>query len=404
MPSTEQTTELVRATARGLLNERLHEIVDETVQRTVGNEPAYTTGRVSRDDLRFHMDRTMRLALTHLGGSAIPEDLRSAALDVGATRARQGVPLSSVLHAFRIDLKTLWEALIDESKAVGTSNRAEFLELSSLMVWEAVELNTEEVVRGYQMTQESIDEVRSAAFDQLLLEGDREPPTVENASLVLALPETGHYVCLVGTFPTPRPELVVECAARLEARGLPFYFNWFAQELRGIICIPDDCEDLNRELAALQEHVCSTADAEGLSNVARAVRLARMAVHGRTEPGIRRLQESWLNAVAAANAELASAIRQTVFGPLEELSQNERSGILETLEDLVSHGGTIAHIAERTYRHRNTVRSRLRSFTDLTGLDLAKSNDLATVAIAFAVNTLQQKKPQSAGAAVPAMR
>jgi hypothetical protein len=34
------------------------------------------------------------------------------------------------LHAFRIDLKTLWEALIAEGRAVGVGMRAEFLERS----------------------------------------------------------------------------------------------------------------------------------------------------------------------------------------------------------------------------------------------------------------------------------
>ncbi|MFF0450293.1 helix-turn-helix domain-containing protein [Streptomyces sp. NPDC004609] len=392
MPESDRTAELVRAAARALLGERLGRIVDKGVQKTIEDEPSYTGGPVSRDDLRFHMDRSMRLALARLEEDPLPPDLESAALDIGATRARQGIPLASVLHAFRIDLRTLWEALIDESREIGAEQRAEFLERSSLMVWEAVERNAEEVVRGYRMAKESIDEIRSAAFDQLLLDGDRHPPSVENAARALDLPASGRYVCVVGTFTTPRPELVAECATRLEARGLPFYFSWFAQELRGAVHVPTHRDNLADELSPLREHVCSTAEADGLRNVARAIRLARMAVRGRTEPGLQRLDQSWLNAVAAADPELSEALHLAVFAPLAALSRSERTGILETVGDLVSHGGTIAQIAERTYRHRNTVRARLRSFTELTGLDLSTTKDLATTAIAFAIDALRRKK------------
>jgi hypothetical protein len=56
------TTDLIRATARRLLDVRLDEIVDRTVQRTIDEEPTYTDGPVSRDELRYNIDRTMRLA------------------------------------------------------------------------------------------------------------------------------------------------------------------------------------------------------------------------------------------------------------------------------------------------------------------------------------------------------
>src|ERR1700712_1637281 len=215
----DHTTSLIRSAARRLLDVRLPLIVDRAVEQTIRDEPTYSGGPVSRDDLRYHMDRTMRLALTRLVGDDIPDSLGSAALEVGRIRAHQNVALSSVLHAFRIDLKTLWEALIAEGHDLDAATRADFLERSSLMVWEAVEANTEEVVAGYQVARGNREEMRSAAFEQLLLDGDHQQSTVENASRMLGLPAAGHYVCLVGRFPIPRPELVAECADRLGASG-----------------------------------------------------------------------------------------------------------------------------------------------------------------------------------------
>lgn len=380
-----QTTRLIRSAARRLLNIRLEQIVEHAVEQTIHDEPSYSGGPVSREDLSYHMDRTMRLALTRLVGDDIPDSLRSAALEVGRIRAHQNVPLSSVLHAFRIDLKMLWEALIIEGRALGVDTRADFLERSSLMVWEVIEANTEEVVEGYQVAHGNREEMRSAAFEQLLLDGDKNQSTVDDAARMLGLPATGRYLCLVGAFPIPRPELVTECSDRLERNGITHYFNWFAQELRGIVYSAGHSPDLTSDLAPLDDHICAVLDADGLASVPRSIRLARMAVHGRAEPGVLRVRDNWLPAVTAANAELSQALHEAVFRPLSRLTDHERSGILETVGDLMKHGGTIADIAGRTYRHRNTVRKRLQTFTELTGFDLSETTGLATTAIAFTV-------------------
>jgi DNA-binding PucR family transcriptional regulator len=50
------------------------------------------------------------------------------------------------------------------------------------------------------------------------------------------------------------------------------------------------------------------------------------------------------------------------------------------------HAGTIADIAARTFRHRNTVRKRLQVFAALTGFVLTDTTDLATTAIAFTID------------------
>ncbi|GAC67406.1 helix-turn-helix domain-containing protein [Gordonia soli] len=386
MATDDHTTRLVRDAARRVLGIRLEEVIDRAVDRTIADEPGYTGGPVSRDDLRYHMDRTLRLALLRLVGDSIPRSLSDAAFDVGRIRAQQQVPLATVLHSFRIDLKVLWEALITEGRHLGIGTRADFLELSSLMVWETVETNTEEVVDGYQVAQGSLDEIRSAAFDQLLIDGADTQQSVDNAAQILHLPVSGDFVCLVGAFPVPRPELVGECVRQLETIAVPYYFSWYAQELRAVIHAPRDHVDIATALGSLGDHVCTIVDADGLGDVPRAIRLARTAVHGRSTAGVRHVREDWLHAVAGAGGEVADAVHAAVFGPLDDLSHYERTAILETVGDLVEHGGSIADVAERTYRHRNTVRKRLRDFTALTGLDVSRTRDLATTAIAFAVD------------------
>lgn len=389
------TGALVRAAAQRLLDVRIDEIVERAVRQTIGDEPTYTDGPVSQDDLRHHMERTMRLALIRLAGEDVPDELRSAASEVGRLRAEQGVPLSSVLHAFRLDLKALWEAIVAEGRTVGARARVDFLEQSTLMVWEAVEANTEEVVRGYRIAQENLNDIRSAAWNQLLLDGDRNARTVDDAEQALGLRRAGHYTCVVGLFVSPRPELVTDCASRLERSGREFYFDWFGQELRGIVRSDGVDVALDDGLAPLGPHMCTVVDVDGLSAVPAAVRLARMAVKGRTTPGLQKLLDDWLTVIAAANEELSDALHGNVFRPLQHLTDHERGSVLESVGDLVEHGGTIADIAARTYRHRNTVRKRLQTFATLTGLDLSLTRDLATTAIAFAIEARRQPRTSS---------
>ncbi|MFH9728725.1 hypothetical protein ACH4M4_38205, partial [Streptomyces sp. NPDC017254] len=112
----------------------------------------------------------------------------TAALDVGTIRAQQHVPLPTVLHSFRIDLRTLWDALIAEGRYLDLAARTDFLELLSVIVWETVETSTEEMVRGYQVAQGGLEEIRAEAFDQLLIDGAANHVAVDNAAQILGLP------------------------------------------------------------------------------------------------------------------------------------------------------------------------------------------------------------------------
>ncbi|MFF8626036.1 helix-turn-helix domain-containing protein, partial [Rhodococcus erythropolis] len=321
-----------------------------------------------------------------------PQALLTAALDVGTIRAQQHVPLPTVLHSFRIDLRTLWDALIAEGRYLDLAARTDFLELLSVIVWETVETSTEEMVRGYQVAQGGLEEIRAEAFDQLLIDGAANHVAVDNAAQILGLPVSGTFLCPVGDFGVPQPELIGGCAHRLSSSGIAHHFGWYGHELRAIVHRPNTRTNLIDYLVALEDHVCTVVDAEGLAHVPGAIRLARTTVEGRVTPGVRHVRETWLHTIAAGNAEVADAVHKAVFGPLQMLSEYERTALLETVGDLVAYGGTIANIAERTHRHRNTVRRRLRDFTTLTGLDVTSTSDLAVTALAL---TVEQRRSHS---------
>ena len=183
MSEADQTTMLIRAAARRLLNIRLPQIIDSAVEQTIHDEPVLL--HWARQPRRPDAFRWTARCVSRWHASSATTS-RIGRNRCTRRRTHQSAPersaLAASLHAFRIDLKTLWEALIAEGRELGVDTRADFLERSSLMVWESIEASTEEVVRGYQVAQGSREEIRSAAFEQLLLDGDHNPLTVDNAA------------------------------------------------------------------------------------------------------------------------------------------------------------------------------------------------------------------------------
>lgn len=129
-PSELDPHQAIRLVAGRVLDTRLDELVHRAVDRLRADEPEYATSEVSRADVIAMMRRT--LALTRAAGRPIPPAIADAAAEAGRVRARQRLPLPALLHAFRIDLRILWEAIIDEGRR-GLAANESFVESPVLL-------------------------------------------------------------------------------------------------------------------------------------------------------------------------------------------------------------------------------------------------------------------------------
>ena len=378
----------IRGIARRLLQDQLDELTARAVSLIQSDEPEYALSRVSQADLKRSMTRTLALALARITGEAIPDDLVTAASEVGRLRAEQGLPLSALLHSYRLDLRVLWEAIIREGRADGVAGEQGFLE-SSILVWEAVEANTAEVVDAYRRAKEdqskSLDVLRRRAFEKLVLAGEIDSSAVREASKRLEFPDESRNLVLVGDEVPVDHAVVVASVARLRARGLHSYFGWIGDEFVGVVLLagrrPDDVV-LNLE--PLSKWKVGAAVVDGLREVPRGVRLARAVIRSRTEAGVQLLHLDWPAVLISANEELAKALADQVLGPLLALPDNDRAAVFETLQAYVEGSGSVAEIASTTLRHRNTVRNRLQTVERITGLSLSKPRDVAAISLAMA--------------------
>jgi hypothetical protein len=386
----DEVRRMLREVAGMLLDEHVDELADRAVQRLRLDEPEYAVSKVSWDDLTKMMRRTLALALTRLSGRPMPDSIATAAADAGRLRAQQGLSLPALLHAFRIDLRIIWEALIEEALSRSPETGATFIG-SPVLMWqvvEAIEANTAEVVDAYRRMERDIaqrfDEVQQKAFEQLMREGERNPSALQEASSRLSLPLEGPYLVVSCSEIHDRDSAALTATSRLRSAGLACYLAWSEGELALVIAKGmRSTDEVLVALQDLQDWPTGIAAADGLRSVPRSLRLARRVVLGMAEPGLRTLESSWIPTLVGVDRELADALGNAILGPLLKLPELERSAILETIEAFLDGGGSVADVAAKLYRHRNTVRHRLQSAERLCGLDFSRPADLATMTLAI---------------------
>lgn len=387
MTDTNTPDALMRNVAADLLDTKLEALVSRAVTLVKLDEPEYAASHVSWDDLTRMMRRTLALALTRLACRPVPDSIATAAGDAGRLRAQQGLPLPALLHAFRIDLRVIWEAVVWEGKIRGTASSAALIE-GSMLIWEAVEANTAEVVEAYGSAERDIalhlDELRRRAFERLVQDGERDGSAVREAASRLDLPVDGPFMVVVAKDAPQHHEAAVITANRLRAAGATCSLIWSQGEMTLLVAASSRPEgDLFECLGELSGVRAGVACGEGLAWVPCGLRLARRIVAAMTGPGVRALGDAWVATMVNADSELAQALGKRVLGPLLQLPENERSAILETVETFLDGGGSVADVAAKLYRHRNTVRYRLQAAERLSGLDFSRPADLATMLLAI---------------------
>lgn len=374
----------VRSIARMLLNERLDDMARMAQAQLDRAEPAYANMAETTPGQKLAgMRRTLELALTRLAGEPIPAVLAQATEDVGRQRAEQGVPLTAVVHSFQFDLRFIWEAIIDVGRARGLAADPAFLD-GLLLAWEAINTNNVEVVDAYRRREADLDshraEVRKRAFERLILEGAHDDATVAEASAILGLPRDGRFIVLVADGVPTQNKALARCTMGLQTAALPFHFGYLGDELLGIVNLARHSSDsVHQFLEPLGAWRAGTAEIDHLSRTPLGVRLARAVIRSNADVGLRRLNANWVGSIMGGNEELSDLMAREILAPI--LRHRDRRSLLGTLESFLQ-SGSIADVAERSYRHRNTIRKRLQAVEEATGLDISIPVHLTLITMA----------------------
>ncbi len=379
----------VAGLVRRLLDD-LDTLTERLVAAILGEDPTYADRtRTPTEDLRASCHDNLRSLLLAMTGELETLDALDAPRATGSRRAEQGMPLESVLHAYRLGYRTIWEGLVAQARAEGQAGRelVDALVDAASVIWEIIDIYSAAVADSYRRSEAVMARRaatrRDAAVDALLEGRGADRAVVADAAATLDLPEHGPYaVLVVGGEGGGR-----SVADALAVRG--FRAAWRARSDRdvGLVSLgpatPTDVVDALKVVPGARAGVSPVVD--GLAEVDVGQALASTALRalcpGRDE--VVELDALLPGALLVTAPDLAGRLLRRALGGLLELDEAERSLLLGTLSTWLDTGGSAGLTASRLYCHRNTVLNRLRRVEALTGRSLERVDHLVEWSLAL---------------------
>ncbi|WP_327251217.1 helix-turn-helix domain-containing protein [Streptomyces sp. NBC_01244] len=386
------------------LDRRIAVAAERLADRSPAEDPACAVyvALLGRAALRERVHHLLRQAVDGLVREArgLPPELGEARAD-GELRARQGLPLDSLLRVYRVCGRLLWQVL---TEAVAARDRAALPQLlpGAPALWDVVDRMADAAAESYRRAEavrgDRERELRGALLDALFDGGGPAGRSAE-AARRLGLPERGRFAVVVldagdGAWATPQggaPRVLW----RIRADGETGLVELGRLPLASVT-------DLLAPLG-LRAGVSPVVETPGeLAGARRLAVLALCAAPGADGPHTALLDERLPAALVAAEPELAGRLRQVVLGPVLALAAEDRRVLLTTLGTWLTCRGSTTYAAQRLYCHRNTVSNRLRRLEQLTGRSLADPAHVVELALAHTAVTQRPAGSPPPPAAPPA--
>ncbi|WP_435748418.1 helix-turn-helix domain-containing protein [Microbacterium sp. PMB16] len=345
--------------------------------RDVRQLGGYPASAVSEADLLAAARGSVEFLLRTVGGLPLTDDLKTISLRIGRKRARQGIPIDSLLRAVRMDFRLVWNAM---RRHVPDDSVLEFTE-GVVPIWDAVEIHTLDVHSGYlaelAVLAREAEHERAFLLRRLLTAATPDAQITAQVARALHVQEDRHFLVAVAA-PTMQPEL----RAAAGAASADHLVHDIDGETFAIIESGLD-EEMPSWLRGSPVGVAPLA--RGLIEVPRAVRIARKlaaVIPGDAPFRAFTMHADWAPSVAADLGEFGRALSAVVLAPLDARPEAERALVIESLRSFL-RTGSAARSAEELYCHRNTILNRLNRFTEITGYDVTHPAEAALIHLAL---------------------
>ncbi|SDF21472.1 PucR C-terminal helix-turn-helix domain-containing protein [Blastococcus fimeti] len=363
-----------------LLLEQLDAMTDRMVDVLSRTEPAYREFIAeSEEEMRRSTRDNLEHGLLALVGAPVPDrPALHGSREVGRRRAAQGIPLESVLRAYRLGGQVTWEALLRVSAEAGGRHDTLLLQVAGT-VWRTNDFECAALAEGYREEQRRMagvdDETRRRALDGLLDGRGDDPSFVRAAADMLAMSLDGRLMAVVA-LPTEDGASGLEgVGPELLRHGVRSVWGVRSGAQVGLIALGAvGANEIRSRLQALTTGpVGVSAPVDGAAMVSSAYRLAETAA--RTLPRETRrvvtIDERLPEALLSNSPEISSRLVGQTLGGLLALPQDEREVLLDTLSAFLASDGSPTRAADELYCHRNTVMHRLRRIEQVTGRKVA---------------------------------
>jgi hypothetical protein len=318
----------------------------------------------------------------------------TVATQTGIERARDGVPLPSVMEAYRVGFRAAWEAIADDAATRPLVNGDALRTLTAKLLT-AQDLFTGAMAAGYRQEQSSRvagDEMQRALLIDALIHGRLfERYSLWEVADYLRMPTTGPFVVIAADATWAGVGGLPDIEAKLRRLDVSSAWRGLADVQVGIVHV-----NTERQLAATLSLVSRVAIGrvgvsarfDDLRDTARALRQARVTLQGRGEPDspVSVFDGSILATAAVSAPDVMVELASPVVERFADLADEEREVLFETFLAWLEHDGSVRTAGEMLFCHPNTVRYRLHRIEERTGRSLTRPRDIAELCLAFEVH------------------
>lgn len=358
-----------------------NDVIDAVIERIVATDQHYAQASLlTAEQLRDACVTNMTAIVDALADRS--EMRLEPARAAGHLKAHLGIPISSLLHAFRLGGRAIWASLTERADA----GDPELSELAADL-WDLVDTYSDAAVQAYHDTELQLiraDEYKHNQLVRSLFENHRaNPGRVVDALRTIGLPESGTFTVVVADGDrglTPR-----RLADELNGAGVQSVWDVGLDAVVGLL-VHSERFDMTSIATRLEATVggrigVSSAFASPLA-ISDAVGQARIAARGSTG-GVAYFGDDPVAHLLVSMPQASGVAAEQILGPILILPETERTDLLEALEVWFRSGGSAAAAAASLYCHRNTVRYRLRKICELTGRDTTDPAQSAELYVAL---------------------
>ncbi|MEJ2863678.1 PucR family transcriptional regulator [Actinomycetospora flava] len=365
----------------GALAARGDDIARTVHARIDANIPTYE--RVPRADVQASVVQIVRdvCAVVRTGAVPAPPQIVQAE-ESSRARAKQGVPIHDIMHAFRFSMGAIRDALAAVAAEVGL-DATDTVRLLTL-AWSFSDAYTGNVVAVYRQSdiENALDQARrSQQFLLGLLDGTLEGADLTLAGTALLLDPAMPYRALRAQPAAADPGPLLHELQRQAARhpGVAVLAA-IGAHVAGVVPFRPD--------AVGDGTLITLGPAVPLDRLDRSFRTAQAVLTASTTlglGGVRALEDlSWR--VAATHAgEVNGLLRERYLAPLDDQGEFGRL-VLEAVAVYLAEDRHVARAARALPVHPNTLRYRLRRFEELTGSSLDSTETIVEVSFALGVS------------------
>jgi hypothetical protein len=318
----------------------------------------------------------------------------TAATESGAVRAREGMPLASLMESYRIGFLALWDAVEAESAAQPDMGNDAMRALTAKLR-AAQDVYTRAMAVGYReeqtRRQDTDESERSVLFDSLLHGWHLEQQSLWELADALRLPSAGPYVVIAAELPADATVALPEIESKL--RSMDVFSAWrLLPDLHvGVVHVRSDTHLANM-LALIARtatnRVGASARFDDLRETALALRHARLMLRDRVDAAapVAVFDGSILACAAVSAPEVMAKLVSPTMQCFAELTEDERHVLFETFRAWLESDGQVGAAAALLFCHPNTIRYRLHRIEKCTGRCLTRPRDIAELCLVFEVN------------------